>query len=823
MTYCSARFLTICFCVVLSWEYLAGQCDDYIVRGSQIFHANHIRTVINTGGDMFWDLQNGHFLAPFTGSKTPTTLFAAAIWMGAYDDTGNLKVAAQTYRSSTRQEYHPGPLNPDGSQFSEHCGSWDTIWSVARFEILLHLNDYLNNGIVDDPMPSIFGWPGAGNPYFEEINGFSLPTFGAYAPFYDQDGDGVYRPDRGDFPLPERLSAEAIPDQITWHVFNDARLHVNTNGDRLSVEVQQTCYAYFCKDDPLLNTTIFMDFRITNRSFSFLDSLYFAMWVDADIGCYTDDAIGSVPKLNAFIGYNIDSLDGTNGIICDQGVPTYGANPPALSGSFISTEMSSYTYYNNGSVGNFPQGMTDPRQGLPMEWYRLMSGRWRDGTPVCIGDNGYDPGPGCVSSPYAFSGNPNDSSSWAMSNLGLPAADRRTIASTHIGRLEPGEGKRISMSFSLHLDPARDHLGNVALLYEELPLIQETYHSGFYGCHTSITPCPEDCVWPGDANHDGIANHHDLLFLGLTHGRGGTQRNAPLSWAPHDADPWDETFNSGLNIKHADMNGDGMMSFAEDTDILRLHYGLTHSGYHEVLVCQEGNELIVQGGFARVNPTNFNTATTIWLNADRIDSLYGIAFTVLFDTSYFFGIAAIGPFTPFAPALQNTLSDYRHRPGEVDYATVRGDGENMSINENLRLLQLLFRINRNNDIPGQHDTTELCLANIRGILADGTEIPMGSNTIQFIFLDPTVSTVSPTEKHPDVVVYPNPSSGTMHIEVPESLMHTEYVLHSYTGGRISSGRLQSQLTTWKLESGMYVLTIYGEQGPVVARFVVIEE
>jgi hypothetical protein len=42
--------------------------------------------------------------------------------------------------------------------------------------------------------------------------------------------------------------------------------------------------------------------------------------------------------------------------------------------------MSSFTYYVNGSIGNPPAQISDPQQDI--EYYRLLSGSWRDGRPL---------------------------------------------------------------------------------------------------------------------------------------------------------------------------------------------------------------------------------------------------------------------------------------------------------------------------------------------------------------------------------------------------------------------------------------------------------
>ena len=73
--------------------------------------------------------------------------------------------------------------------------------------------------------------------------------------------------------------------------------------------------------------------------------------------------------------------------------------------------------------------------------------------------------------------------------------------------------------------------------------------------------CTENCVWPGDANVNGIANHLDLLTLGLTWDATGPARDNPsVDWVAQDATDWADNLPvSGANFKHSDSNGDGQV------------------------------------------------------------------------------------------------------------------------------------------------------------------------------------------------------------------------------------------------------------------------
>jgi hypothetical protein len=187
----------------------------------------------------------------------------------------------------------------------------------------------------------------------------------------------------------------------------------------------------------------FQRYKLINRAIESIDSTFFAMWVDADLGCYTDDYVGCDTLRSMAIIYNADAVDGQTGEDCPGGVPTYGSNVPILGvdyfrgpldEDFNEIGMSSFTYYNNGGIGSPPPGTTDP--GQAQEFYNYLTGTWLDGSPFTFGDDAYQDGEPID---YAFIGNPADPTEWSMCQTGAdPNLDRRTIQASGPFRLDPG-------------------------------------------------------------------------------------------------------------------------------------------------------------------------------------------------------------------------------------------------------------------------------------------------------------------------------------------------------------------------------------------------
>lgn len=89
---------------------------------------------------------------------------------------------------------------------------------------------------------------------------------------------------------------------------------------------------------------------------------------------------------------------------------------------------------------------------------------------------------------------------------------------------------------------------------------------------------PDSCedVWPGDANYDLTVNNLDLMWIGLANGNTGPVRpSATNNWTAQPCPDWSNWFFNGINQKHADCDGNGLID-NNDGNVVLLNYGLTH-------------------------------------------------------------------------------------------------------------------------------------------------------------------------------------------------------------------------------------------------------
>ncbi|CAN5900826.1 hypothetical protein BH11BAC7_BH11BAC7_15540 [soil metagenome] len=274
---------------------------------------------------------------------------------------------------------------------------WNKVWKINRSTI-----DSFRLGLFSTVPAEIASWPANGD--------VAMGQAAQLADYVDVDGDQIYNPSAGDYPCIKG-------DQALFVIFNDDRnVHTETGGQKMRFEFHAMLYAYNAPGS-WLDTVVFLNYKMFNRSGITLNNAYIGSWMDFDLGSSSDDFIGCDVGRNTFYVYNGDANDGFSSV---PTAGTYGANPPAQGVVFLrgpladpndgvdndrdgTTDepgevclMSKFIYYNNdlSVIGN---------PATAADHYGYMSGFWKDGSPFQYGGNGYQTGG--VNCDYIFPGN----------------------------------------------------------------------------------------------------------------------------------------------------------------------------------------------------------------------------------------------------------------------------------------------------------------------------------------------------------------------------------------------------------------------------------
>ena len=207
-------------------------------------------------------------------------------------------------------KYGVGYLEIEGQPLAVANSRWEKVWNVTQAQIDQLIVDFATGSLNADDYPDILDWPAHGD--------VSLGEDANIAPFIDVNNDGRYRPETdGDYPCIQG-------DQSLFYVFNDDCPHTETGGNPLQIQVKAQAYAYNCATSncqvPELGQSAFYTFDITNKSGLDYQDVFLGNWVDADIGYFADDYVGSASARNLGFTYNGPPFDSAG----------YGAAPPAI-------------------------------------------------------------------------------------------------------------------------------------------------------------------------------------------------------------------------------------------------------------------------------------------------------------------------------------------------------------------------------------------------------------------------------------------------------------------------------------------------------------
>lgn len=463
---------TLLLCAGLITSLAQAQTFEYL-------DINQVKSRVNSSGDLHWDPATGNsgYECPKGSGKTWGT--TASIWMGGLDVGGQLHLAAQTYHQSG-VDFWPGPLTTSGATTnSTTVNQYNRVWKLNKIDIDDFLTNFANGNVQNGsftPTADLLSWPANGD--------ISQNYDSQLAPYMDVDGDAIYNPMAGDYPIIKG-------DQAIYTIFNDAHQLHQSAGKILGAEIHLMAYAYgpcsITSSNSFLNYTTFYNFKIINRSSFSLVNTYAGLFNDFDLGTYMDDYVGSDVADHYAYSYN-SSISPSNepaiGIVQLKG-PIESSN--SIDDDFDGTidepleqmSMTNFMYFNNSFPG-VPLSQVDPSNAS--QYFQYMSGFWRDGTPLTCGGNGYG---GSTPTKFAYTSNtytngPCGTTSWVENGAG---SDKKFVMSSGPYTLQPGAVDELEYAYIVSFDSITNN--PLAKLDIDVQTLHSIYNSTLNQCLTT--------------------------------------------------------------------------------------------------------------------------------------------------------------------------------------------------------------------------------------------------------------------------------------------------------------------------------------------------
>lgn len=353
-------------------------------------------------------------------------------------------------------------------------------------------------------------------------------------------------------------------------------------------------------------------------------------------------------------------------------------------------------------------------------------------------------------------------------------------------------------------------------------------------------PGGTDYVMPGDANGDKKANVYDVLNIGLGYSTTGVPRPyATTAWAPQFAPNWQQAVATGVNFKHLDCDGNGLVS-SSDIGPVQQHYvpiDTADAGWQptapKVRVEFSSDTLYIDPN--STTPLEISADVFVGdVNTPALD-VYGVAFALKYPDFVDHDPETYYVEDLFGPNFQTLFlhkDNYSRRQLDMGVARatagqgVSGYGRVAKINFRADFIIIVDVVDRsaNKIIPFS--------VPVRGIKAIDEEgnikyfsTPQQQDTV-WIKLQQTTKSADPA-LGAQIEVYPNPSTdaalllmGDLKAEQIEAINMLGQVLHTIQPAA-GEHNIRLDVTGW--QEGIYTLRIRTDKGVAEKRLMVGRE
>ncbi|BDS11160.1 T9SS type A sorting domain-containing protein [Aureispira anguillae] len=328
-------------------------------------------------------------------------------------------------------------------------------------------------------------------------------------------------------------------------------------------------------------------------------------------------------------------------------------------------------------------------------------------------------------------------------------------------------------------------------------------------CDTTIIyVTTASCVWPGDADNDGIANNHDLLPIGLHYNAtGSTRTNATINYTCQPSRDWGTTISGmpTIDLKHTDCNGDGLIN-GTDTNAIILNWAQTHLKNGNSVTT--GVDLYIDT--ATVAPGDV-VSLPIVLGTTPSNG-YGIAFTINYDP---LGVDTNTVSMDFTTSWLGTINsdmigiskDFYHQ-GQVEVALTRIDHNSVVGSGTIGHINLTIK----DDVLPKSSFVRLDfdITNVRYIDHNGTVIPTSPTRSQILITDPNLGLTNTNKKEQNLMAYPNPTTGGVKIQSLSQNIEKVFI-YDIRGVLVDQkhdiGQLDTEMNLKNLPNGMYLIRV----------------
>ncbi|MEJ6808501.1 MAG: T9SS type A sorting domain-containing protein [Saprospiraceae bacterium] len=323
--------------------------------------------------------------------------------------------------------------------------------------------------------------------------------------------------------------------------------------------------------------------------------------------------------------------------------------------------------------------------------------------------------------------------------------------------------------------------------------------------------CVNDCVWEGDTDGNGKVNVSDILPIGRHMGISGAPRESLYDfWSAEDTDNWTYDQPSGKNIKHADANGDGIVTVVDTNSISEYYNQLSNFVPDEVLDVKDYPFYLIPQS-TEVDSGELLVLDIVLGSEDfPVKDLHGLAFSVQVgggfadSASLYIDLYEDSWLTNLGPSIQMSK---KPADGLIEAALTRTDG--LPSSGYGIIGQLGFIVEDEAQGIKDDDGERYFGIRLRGAIGETAAgnsyyMPEAAVRIQYVNEGVKDEKLFPI----DMIVSPNPTSDILRIDLPNVNEEIRNLyLTDITGKSILVNKSNSTINLGSLPMGMYILSV----------------
>ena len=323
--------------------------------------------------------------------------------------------------------------------------------------------------------------------------------------------------------------------------------------------------------------------------------------------------------------------------------------------------------------------------------------------------------------------------------------------------------------------------------------------------------CVNDCVWEGDTDGNGKVNVSDILPIGRHMGISGAPRESLYDfWSAEDTDNWTYDQPSGKNIKHADANGDGIVTVVDTNSISEYYNQLSNFVPDEVLDVKDYPFYLIPQS-TEVDSGELLVLDIVLGSEDfPVKDLHGLAFSVQVgggfadSASLYIDLYEDSWLTNLGPSIQMSK---KPADGLIEAALTRTDG--LPSSGYGIIGQLGFIVEDEAQGIKDDDGERYFGIRLRGAIGETAAgnsyyMPEAAVRIQYVNEGVKDEKLFPI----DMLVSPNPTSDILRIDLPNVNEEIRNLyLTDITGKSILVNKSNSIINLGSLPMGMYILSV----------------